>query len=110
MREAAHIRRGIAQRRHAAGKRVILYLPSDNDGRMRSFMGAAEPYTPRYREFVRAYSEKFGRLCDGWWFDACGPLPDAEWQDWIAVCRAGNPDAAFVSNAGRDRFLDRQAP
>ena len=86
----------IAQRRHAAGKRVILYLPSDNDGRMRSFMGAAEPYTPRYREFVRAYSEKFGRLCDGWWFDACGPLPDAEWQDWIAACRAGNPDAALA--------------
>ena len=32
---------------HAAGKRANLYLPSDNDGGMMSFMGVAEPCTPR---------------------------------------------------------------
>jgi len=86
----------IARRLHAAGKRLILYLPSEQnaDPVIKAALKAdTEGYTQRYFEFLRAYSLKFGSLHDGWWFDACGPHPDEYWREYMAALRAGNPDA-----------------
>ena len=89
----------IAQRLSGLGKRLILYLPSEQNADpviRAALQDGTEGYTGRYFEFLRAYSLKFGRLHHGWWFDACGPHPDGYWQEYMAALRAGNPDAVVA--------------
>ena len=62
----------------------------------------------KYMMFVKEYSDKFGRLADGWWFDGCynaaekSFLRTREWDNtrferdlWFAAVRSGNPEAAI---------------
>jgi hypothetical protein len=89
----------IAQRLKPLGKRLILYFPSeaDADPCVKQALGfGTEGYAERYFEFLRQYSLKFGTLHHGWWFDACGPHPDAYWNQWLAALRAGNPDVVVA--------------
>jgi hypothetical protein len=89
----------IARALHAAGKRLILYIPSEQnaDAAIRAALGGGtEAFTSRYFAFLRAYSVKYGRLLDGWWFDSCGPHPDEYWLAWMEALRAGNPDTAVA--------------
>ena len=87
----------IAQRLETMNKRLILYLPSiQRDRTLIQQLNLPAPYTAAYRQFVRAYSEKFARHHHGWWFDSCAALPDEQWKDWLAACRAGNPEAVVA--------------
>ncbi len=90
----------VAGRLHALGKRMILYFPSEADPVV--LLGPRDDgFLDRYFEFVRQYSVKFGSLHHGWWFDSCGPHPDAFWQKWLAAARAGNP-AAVIAFSGAE--------
>jgi hypothetical protein len=86
----------IARQLHKRKRRLILYLPSDFESSVRGYLQAKGDYWPQYLEFVRAFSDKFGPLCNGWWFDACTAKPDAQWQEWLAVCRSGNPGSVVA--------------
>jgi len=89
----------IAQRLGAAGKRLILYIPSEQnaDPVIKAALAAdTEGFAGRYFEFLRTYSVKLGKLLNGWWFDSCGPHPDEYWQQWMAALRAGNPDSVVA--------------
>jgi hypothetical protein len=89
----------ISARLHAAGKRLILYIPSEQNAEpaIRTALAAGTPgFAERYFEFLKTYSLKFGKLCDGWWFDSCGPHPDSYWQEWMSALRAGNPNAVVA--------------
>ncbi|OIP01199.1 MAG: hypothetical protein COZ06_14190 [Armatimonadetes bacterium CG_4_10_14_3_um_filter_66_18] len=102
----------IAVRLHALGKRFIAYLPAETAAQRQAIheVFAWNPrdqheFQRRYREFLRAYSLKFGRLCDGWWFDGCYEWDVFhnslyEWPEWIAAAKAGNPDALVAFNDG----------
>jgi len=59
----------------------------------------------RYREFIRHYALKFGKLVDGWWYDGCYEWDEFhnslyEFPEWIAASQAGNPDAIVAFNDG----------
>ena len=87
----------LAQQLQQRGKRLIIYMPSDIETSISSRSGVKpEDYGTWYRSLVRAYSEKFGKLHHGWWFDSCVPLPNERWEEWLAACRAGNPDSAVA--------------
>ncbi len=89
----------LAQRLDAAGKRLILYIPSQQNAEpaLQEALDFASPGAEdRYFEFLRAYSVKYGALCDGWWFDSCGPHPDEYWERWMKALRAGNPETAVA--------------
>jgi hypothetical protein len=89
----------IAQRLDRLNKRLILYIPSEQNAEpelQRLLRYGTAGQTQRYFEFLRAYSTKFGPLADGWWFDSCGPHPDAYWLEWMTALRAGNPDTAVA--------------
>lgn len=90
----------LGRRLHARGKRLIVYLPGAHtaaDPTVKRLLGlGTEGYADRHNEFVRQYSLKLGKLCDGWWFDSCGRQPDAAWQKEMDACRAGNPDSVIA--------------
>jgi hypothetical protein len=89
----------IAQRLKPLGKRLILYIPSEQNADpavQQALNYGTEGQADRYFEFLREYSVKFGALHHGWWFDSCGPHPDAYWKKYLAAVRAGNPEAAVA--------------
>ena len=87
----------IAQQIQKRGKRFILYVPSDIEPTLKNQTGIPpDGYRAWYLSFIRAYSEKFGKLHQGWWFDTCVSLPNEHWQEWLDACRAGNPDSAVA--------------
>ena len=108
----------IAQRVKQRGKRFIIYISAQAPQSYTPLnqLAIAEvqqafawdkkdlsAFTDRYLEFVKAYALKFGKLCDGWWFDGCYPTmfkPDTDWSRWTAASRAGNPDAIVAFNDG----------
>jgi hypothetical protein len=87
----------IAQKLAPSGKRLVLYMPSDLEPSIKTRSGIPpENYRAWYLSVIRSYSEKFAKLHHGWWFDSCGPLPNEAWEEWLAACRAGNPDSAVA--------------
>jgi hypothetical protein len=90
----------IGQRLHALGKRLIIYTPGAHtpaDPTVKRLLGlGTDGYADRHNEFIRHYSLKLGKLCDGWWFDSCGRQEDAVWRKEMDACRAGNPDAVIA--------------
>jgi len=89
----------IAQRLKPLGKRLVLYIPSQQaaDPAIRQALRyGTEGDADRYFEFLRQYSLKFGPLHHGWWFDSCSPHPDEYWHRFLAAVRAGNPEAAVA--------------
>lgn len=102
----------IATRLRALGKRFIAYLPCEANFQLPQIQ-AAFAWNPadqgefqrRYQQFVRAYAEKLGASCDGWWFDGCyawEPFHNSlyDWPNWFAAARAGNPNAIVCFNDG----------
>ncbi len=98
-----------------AGKSFIAYLPCEVRGQSeeihRGFDWEVKDQSPQYAfqdaylPFVEEYSLKFGKLCDGWWFDGCYPwdaFPNhlMQWDRWYSAARAGNPDSAISFNDG----------
>jgi hypothetical protein len=87
----------IALRLKKINKRLILYTPSKIEPIYKTVLGGeGEEYERRYLAFIKAYSEKFGILHDGWWFDSCQPDSEENWKKLIEACRAGNPDSAIA--------------
>lgn len=89
----------IAQRLAAIGKRLILYIPSEQNADpviKAAFKADQGGFAQRYFEFLKVYSVMLGDMLHGWWFDACGPQPDEYWNEWMAALRAGNPDTAVA--------------
>ena len=93
-------------------KRFNLYLPAEtrhNTPEMelirRAFgwkPGDQSEFRTRYTAFIREYSERYGTMVDGWWFD--GSQVDrsvfGDFSEWLAACRAGNPGAIVAFNPG----------
>lgn len=102
----------IARRVKALRKRFIAYLPAEVCAQSEAIHQAfawnpadQSEFQRRYQEFIRAYSLKFGTLCDGWWFDGCYTWECFhnslyEWPAWIAAARAGNPESLTAFNDG----------
>lgn len=100
----------IAERVKELGKRFIVYLPVEVSAQKPEVQQAfgwnpedQTGYLERYQSFVRAYSVKFGRLHDGWWFDGWyDSITQGKWdpRDWMDAARAGNPDAIVAFNDG----------
>ncbi len=89
----------IARRLKPLGKRLILYIPSEQaaDPAIQQALDyTSDGHADRYFEFLRQYSVKFGTLHHGWWFDSCSPHPDEYWKRYLAAVRTGNPDAAVA--------------
>ena len=102
----------IGEQLHRRGKKLIVYFPGAHtaaDPTVKRLLGlGTEGYADRHNDFIRKYSLKLGRLCDGWWFDSCGVQDEPAWQKEIAACRAGNPEsviafsgAEFCASGGR---------
>jgi Alpha-L-fucosidase. len=114
----------IAKTLKEKGIKLIAYLPSEVDStedKLREVFGwDIDPvdkhiFQERYMEFIRAWSEKFGDLLDGWWFDGCydssqkGFCRTHEWNnsrfnytEWADAAKAGNPDAVIAMCTGAE--------
>ena len=107
------IGRALAQR----GIRLMLYLPSrspQEDQQAMAGLGdvherqpAPQEFTGKWSEVIREWSERYGDLVAGWWFD--GAYNTAGWDDlskahnwktWAAAARAGNPNSLLAFNRG----------
>jgi hypothetical protein len=100
----------IGVRLHLIGKRLILYVPSAEsaDPAIKAALNAnTVGYDARYFAFLREYSVRLGKNCDGWWIDSCGLHPDAYWLEWMKALRAGNPEAV-VAFSGAELLHDGQ--
>jgi hypothetical protein len=102
----------IGEQLHRRGKKLIVYFPGAHtaaDPTVKRLLGLGTAgYADRHNDFIRQYSLKLGRLCDGWWFDSCGVQGEPAWQKEMAACRAGNPEsviafsgAEFCASGGR---------
>ncbi len=90
----------IGRQLHQRGKRMIIYLPGPHtpaDPAVKRLLGlGTDGYADRHNQFIRDYSLKLGPLCNGWWFDSCGPQQEAVWKKEMEACRAGNPDSVIA--------------
>ena len=102
----------IGEQLHRRGKKLIVYFPGAHtaaDPTVKRLLGLGTAgYADRHNDFIRQYSLKLGRLCDGWWFDSCGAQDEPAWQKEMDACRAGNPEsviafsgAEFCASGGR---------
>jgi len=97
------------------GKHFVAYLPSEVGSPSAAAMNGLRnvfgwpptdsTFRKNYCEFIRDYSVKLGKLCDGWWYDGATKIVDVperfgDFSDWLAASRAGNPDAVVAFNAG----------
>jgi len=102
------------------GIRLLLYLPSRSPqrdveamqrlGDVHERQPAPQEFTRNWSAVIREWSERYGRLVHGWWFD--GSYNTAGWDDldkpsswrtWAQACRAGNPDSILAFNPGTRR-------
>jgi hypothetical protein len=102
----------IARRVKALRKRFIAYLPAEASAQSDAVHEAfawnpadQSEFQRRYQAFIRAYSDKLGPLCDGWWFDGCYEWEEFhnslyDWPEWIAAAKSGNPAAITAFNDG----------
>ena len=90
----------IGEQLHRRGKRLIIYFPGAHtaaDPTVKRLLGlGTEGYADRHNNFIRRYSLKLGRLCDGWWFDSCGAQDEFAWRKEMDACRAGNPESVIA--------------
>ena len=103
--------------------KLIAYLPSSIAGRQNGELRNAFGWTldrtdksefmRRYTEFVRVYSESWGRLISGWWFDSAYERRRTNFTwgndrfeavDWGSAVRAGNPAAVYCLNLSAEIF------
>ena len=83
----------IGRQLHQRGKRLIIYVPGAHtaaDPNVKRLLGLGTAgYADRHNEFIRQYSLKLGKLCDGWWFDSCGRQDDSVWRKRWMPARPG---------------------
>lgn len=90
----------IGRKLHEKGKRLIIYTPGAHTGadpNVKRLLGlGGDGYADRHNAFIRDYSLKMGKHCDGWWFDSCGSQDNVAWEKEMAACRAGNPESVIA--------------
>ena len=100
--------------------RLMLYLPSrapQRDAKAMSALGdvserqpAPQIFIKNWSDICREWSERYGKLVSGWWFDGykksaasgwANLQAEYNWKTWAEAVRAGNPDAELAFNLGR---------
>jgi len=104
--------------------RLMLYLPSrapQRDAKAMSALGDVSERQPAPQIFIknwsdvcREWSERYGKLVSGWWFDGyyvpagwADLQSEHNWKTWAEAVRAGNPDAELAFNRGTKRAYIR---
>ncbi len=97
--------------------RLVLYLPSRAPQRDRKAMSALgdtpqnkpapQVFIKNWSDICREWSERYGKLVSGWWFDGyyvpagwANLQAEHNWKTWAEAVRAGNPDAELAFNRG----------
>jgi hypothetical protein len=114
---------GRALQRRGIG--LVLYLPfraPQGDAYLMDCLGDVSEQKPPPARFiagwtavVREWSEHYGALAKGWWFDGVYNTKGMSAEDWNGLCaaaRAGAPKRwlAFNSGEGPQRFSAKAAP
>jgi len=114
---------GRALQRH--GIALILYLPfraPQADPYLMNCLGDISEQLPPPRRFIAAWSavikdwsEHYGPLATGWWFDGVYNTTGMTTDDWAALCSAARSGAfnrwlAFNAGEGPSRFSLKSAP
>ncbi|MET3443487.1 hypothetical protein ABIC94_004291 [Variovorax paradoxus] len=109
-------RRGIA---------LMLYLPfraPQGDAYLMDCLGDVSEQKPPPARFIagwtaviREWSEHYGALAKGWWFDGVYNTKDMSAEDWNGLCAAARTGApkrwlAFNAGEGPQRFSAKAAP
>jgi hypothetical protein len=110
----------IAQNLTGRGLKVMAYLTTNACGE--TFPDALgwnddpsdkKEFQKKYARVVREWSERYGKLISGWWFDSCyaGPRTGFTWDEtrfegsgWREAVLAGNPDSVYCFNPGANTF------
>ncbi|KAF1048066.1 hypothetical protein [Xylophilus sp.] len=115
----------IGQALQRRGMALVLYLPfralQADAALMRCLDDVSEQEPPPQRfilhwsAVIREWSDRYGRLAQGWWFDGTYDTRGMSDGDWSALCsaaRSGNADRwlAFNPGEGPQRFSRRAAP
>ncbi|ABX41164.1 hypothetical protein [Lachnoclostridium phytofermentans] len=104
--------------------KLIVYLPSEVDAapeEERKALGWEQDshdksvFMERYMGIIRYWSQKFGKLVSGWWFDGCYNAGEKtftrthSWDNtrfdylrWQMAARDGNPDAVIAMCPGAE--------
>ena len=113
------------------GLKFIGYLPTELDDNIATIRNAfgwdlssdKKIFMERWTEVVRYYSEKFGTLMDGWWFDGNYDSSKKsfkrthDWNNdrfdeasWFAAARSGNPQriVAMCNGANQMEYVFEQ--
>jgi hypothetical protein len=114
---------GRALRKHAIA--LILYLPfraPQADSDLMDCLGDVSEQEPPPARFIagwssviKDWSDHYGALAAGWWFDGVYNTADMTASDWRALCGAARSGAthrwlAFNRGEGADRFSIKTAP
>jgi len=115
----------IARALQRRGIGLVLYLPfraPQGDAYLMDCLGDVSEQKPPPARFiagwtavVREWSEHYGALAKGWWFDGVYNTKGMSAEDWNGLCaaaRAGAPKRwlAFNSGEGPQRFSAKAAP
>lgn len=115
----------IGQALHRRGIALVLYLPfraPQADTNLMHCLGDVSEQEPPPSRFIahwsaviREWSNRYGELAAGWWFDGTYNTRGMSGEDWMALCsaaRSGNPDRWLAFNAGEgpQRFRRKAAP
>lgn len=97
----------IGEQLHRRSKKLIVYFPGAHtaaDPMVKRLLGlGTEGYSDRHNDFIRRYSLRLGRLCDGWWFDSCGIQDKLAWRKEMDACRAGNSESVIAFSGAEFR-------
>ena len=114
---------GRALQRRGIG--LVLYLPfraPQGDAYLMDCLGDVSEQQPPPARFiagwtavVREWSEHYGALAKGWWFDGVYNTKGMSAEDWNGLCAAARTGApkrwlAFNSGEGPQRFSSKAAP
>ena len=109
----------------ARGIALVLYLPfraPQSDAYLMDCLGDISEQQPppaafvgRWAAVIRDWSERYGTLAAGWWFDGVYNTRGMSAEGWNALCsaaRSGNGKRWLAFNAGEgpDRFAAKAAP
>ena len=77
---------------HKRGLRFVFYIPADS-----RWMDDGSGYYNTWTAVCREYSQRLGKLCDGWWVDGCDPKEmQGEFGKMLAeAMRSGNHDTCL---------------
>ena len=110
---------------HARGIAMVLDLPfraPQSDPYLMECLGDISeqqpppaPFIGRWAAVIRDWSERYGTLASGWWFDGVYNTKGVSAEGWNALCGAARSGAAkrwlaFNAGEGPDRYSLKAAP